>query len=268
MPHAVAAAASAVVGSITDQVSVRPSHIEHTTADGTNSAATTKAGRAWRWTASEDSASRPATVPDVENAPNRTHTSATPNGQRRRHHSERQQRAPNAASVTTRPEVIRLAVSSTATLRMTAPKAAAMTNAPASTDQSRAVLGPSVSGWAGSLGPSIAVEAVWADHLRNQDMTRAYGYGRPVQHRRKSTLQPTKGETSGASGVPSDIGSWPSARCAGASGGSGWPHDHDNRSHQELQEGSGRPRRLAALRTRDHHRLPRGQRRRQIDHAQ
>ena len=148
MPHAVAAAARAVVGSSTDQVLVRPSQIEHTTADGTNSAATNRAGRTWRWTASEDSASRPATVPKVEKAPNRTHTNATPNGQRRRHHSERQQRAPNAASVATCPEVIPLAVSSTATLRMRAPRAAAMTNAPPSTDQSRAVLGPPVSGWA------------------------------------------------------------------------------------------------------------------------
>jgi hypothetical protein len=30
-----------------------------------------------------------------------------------------------------------------------------------------------LSGWAGSLGPSIAVGAVWAHHLRNQDMTPA-----------------------------------------------------------------------------------------------
>src|SRR5215211_7611704 len=140
MPHAVAAAASAAVGSSTDHVSVRPSHIEHATAEGTNSAATTKAGRTWRWTASEDKASRPATVPNVEKAPNRTQISATPNGQRRRHHSERQQRAPNAASVATCPEVIRLAVSSTVTLRMRAPRAAARTNALASTYQSRAVL--------------------------------------------------------------------------------------------------------------------------------
>jgi hypothetical protein len=146
MPHAVAAAASAAVGSITDQVLVRPSQIEHTTADGTNSAATSRAGRTWRCTASEDSASRPATVLNVENAPNRTQTSATPNGQRRRHHSEMQQRAPNAASVATRPEVIRLAASSTETLRMRAPRAAAMTKAPASTDQSRAVLGATLSG--------------------------------------------------------------------------------------------------------------------------
>src|SRR5215213_4099796 len=111
MPHAVAAAASAVVGNSTDQVLVRPSQIEHTTAEGTNSAATSRAGRTGRWTASEDSANRPATVPDVENAPNRTHTSATPNGQRRRHHRDRQQTAPNAASVATCPEVNRLAVS-------------------------------------------------------------------------------------------------------------------------------------------------------------
>src|SRR3954447_20310140 len=173
MPHAVAAAASATVGRSTDQVVLRPSQIEHTTADGTNSAATSRAGRTWRWTASEDSANRPATVPDVENTPNRTQTSTTPNGQRRRHHRERQQRAPNTTSVATCPEVIRLAVSSTVTLRMRAPRAAAMTNAPASTDQSRAVLGASVSGWAGSLGASIAVGAVWAHHLRNQDIVRA-----------------------------------------------------------------------------------------------
>src|SRR5918911_4085481 len=113
MPHAVAAAASAAVGSITDQVLVRPSQIEHTTADGTNSAATSKAGRKWRWTASEDSASSSATVPDVENAPRRTQTSATPNGQRRRHHRERQLSAPNAMSMATRSEVIRLEASST-----------------------------------------------------------------------------------------------------------------------------------------------------------
>src|SRR3954462_11064647 len=140
MPHAVAAAESANVGRITDQVSVRPSQIEHTTADGTNRAATSRAGRTWRCTASEDSANRPATVPDVENAPNRTQTSATPNGQRRRHHSEMQQRAPNAASVTTCPEVIRLAASSTMTLRMSAPGTIAITKVLLSTDQSRAVL--------------------------------------------------------------------------------------------------------------------------------
>src|SRR4051812_12503910 len=160
MPHAVAAAASAAVGSITDQVLVRPSQIEHTTAHGTNSAATSRAGRTWRCTASEDSASRPATVPNVEKAPNRTQTSATPKGHRRRHQSEMQQRAPNAASTTTCPEVIRLAGASTVTLRMRAPRAAAMANAPASTYQSRAVLGATVSGRAESLGASIAVGAV------------------------------------------------------------------------------------------------------------
>src|SRR3954452_23005735 len=181
MPQAVAAAASASVSSNTDQVAVRPSQIEHTTAHGRNRAATSRAGRTWRCTASEDRANRPATVPDVENAPNRTQTRATPNGQRRRHHSEMQQRAPNATSVATRPEVIRLAVSSTVTRRMRAPRATAMTNAPASTDQSRAVLGPTVSGWAGSPGASIAVGAVWAHHLRSQDMTPAYGSGRPCK---------------------------------------------------------------------------------------
>src|SRR3954453_13287990 len=102
MPHAVAAAASAAVGSITDHVLVRPSQIEHTTADGTNSTATSRAGRTWRHTAREGSANRPATGPNVENAPNRTHISATPNGQLRRHHSEMQHRAPSAASVATR----------------------------------------------------------------------------------------------------------------------------------------------------------------------
>src|SRR3954451_21601169 len=146
MPQAVAAAASGNSGSITDQVSVRPSQIEHTTADGTNRAATSRAGRTWRCTASEDSANRPATVLNVENAPNRTQTSATPNGHRRRHHSEMQQRAPNAASVAPRPEVIRLAASSTETLRRRAPRAAARTKAPASKDQSRAVLGATLSG--------------------------------------------------------------------------------------------------------------------------
>ena len=86
MPHAVAAARAPSSAAAPTGVG-RPSQIEHTTADGTNSAATSRAGRTWRCTASEDSASRPATVPDVENAPNRTQTSATPNGQRRRHHS-------------------------------------------------------------------------------------------------------------------------------------------------------------------------------------
>ena len=177
MPQATAAAASAVVGSSTDQVSARPSQIEHTTADGTNRAATVRAGRTWRCTASEDSANRPATVPDVENAPNRTQTSATPTGQRRRHHSEMQQSAPNAMSMATCPEVIWLATSSTVTPRMSAPTAAAMTKAAASTDQSRTVLGATSSGWAGTPGASIAVGAVWAHHLRSHDMVRSYGSG-------------------------------------------------------------------------------------------
>src|SRR3954453_16110749 len=160
MPHPVAAAANAAVGRITDQVFDRPSQIEHTTAAGTNSAATSSAGLTWRCTASEASANRPATVPKVENAPNRTQSSATPNGQRRRHHSEMQQRAPKAASTTTCPEVIRLAVSSTEKLRMRAPRAPATMNAPASTDQSRAVLGATLSGPPEALGASIAVGAV------------------------------------------------------------------------------------------------------------
>ena len=106
MPHPVAAAARAAAGSITDQGLGRPSQMEHTTAAGTYKAAASRAGRTWRCTASEASASRPATEPKVVKAPNRTHTSATPNGQRRRHHSERQQTAPNATSVATCPEVI------------------------------------------------------------------------------------------------------------------------------------------------------------------
>src|SRR4051794_38411770 len=107
MPHAVAAAASANPGSITDQVLVRPSQIEHTTADGTYRAATSRAGRTWRCTASEDSANRPATVLNVENAPNRPPPSPTPTAPRRPPHSEMQKRAPNAASGPPRPEVIR-----------------------------------------------------------------------------------------------------------------------------------------------------------------
>src|SRR3954454_9537616 len=146
MPHAVAAAASAVVGSITDQVSVRPSQIEHTTADGRNRATTSRTGRTWRGTDSEDSANRPATVPNDENAPNRTQTSATPNAQRRPHHSEMQQRAPNAASVATPPEVCLLAAPSTVTFRMRAPRAAAMPKARAPTVQSRTVLDATLSG--------------------------------------------------------------------------------------------------------------------------
>src|SRR3954470_23648554 len=213
MPHAVAAAASATVGSITDQVLVRPSQIEHTTADGTNSAATSRAGLTWRCTASEDSANRPATVPNVENAPNRTQTSATPNGQRRRHHSEMQQRAPSATSVATRPEVIRLAASSTVTRRMRAPSAAAMTKAPASTDQSRAVLGATSSGCAASLGASIAAGAVCAHHLRSQDMVRSYGSGPPcnIDERRQCNRRKNKRRKRPASLRTSDRGRPPDA---------------------------------------------------------
>jgi hypothetical protein len=57
-----------------------------------------------------------------------------------------QQRAPSVASVATCPEVIRLAASSTVTLRMSAPSTTAMTKAHASTDQSRAVLRATSSG--------------------------------------------------------------------------------------------------------------------------
>src|SRR5438128_81292 len=95
--------------------------------------------------ASEASASTPATVPEVENVPNRTQMSATPNGQRRRHHSERQHRNPNTASRATCADVKELAVSFTAVRRTKAPRAVAMTKPTTSTDQSRAVLGPAVS---------------------------------------------------------------------------------------------------------------------------
>jgi hypothetical protein len=90
-----------------------------------------------------------------------------------------QHRTPNVASTATRPVVIRLPVKSPVTLSMKAPRAAAMTNAPASTDQSRAVLGPSLSGWAESLGASIAVGAVRAHHLRSHSILRSYGSGLP-----------------------------------------------------------------------------------------
>src|SRR5215216_936121 len=117
MPHPVAAAASAAAGSITDHVSARPSQIEHTTADGTNSAATSRAGRTWRWTASEESASRPATVPNVENAPSRTRTGAARIGHLRGVHIEGLFVAPNSVSMSTRPELNLFAVSSTETFR-------------------------------------------------------------------------------------------------------------------------------------------------------
>ena len=68
--------------------------------------------------------------------------------------------APNATSVATCVEVIGLAVTSPVTLKMTAPRAAAMTNAPTSKDQSRAVLGVTSSAYAGSLGASIAAGPV------------------------------------------------------------------------------------------------------------
>ncbi|MEZ5250454.1 MAG: hypothetical protein R2713_14960 [Ilumatobacteraceae bacterium] len=139
MPQAIAAAASAAVGSSTDVVLSRPSQIEHTTADGTNSAATSRAGRTWRYSASDDRASRPATVPDVESAPRSTHSRATPNGQRRRHHSDRQQSAPKVASTATCPADIGWAVTSPVMLRIDTPSATAPTNAVTSIHQSRAV---------------------------------------------------------------------------------------------------------------------------------
>ena len=111
-----------------------------------NSAAATKAGRTWRCTASDNSANKPATVPNVENAPSSTHSNATPNGQRRRHHSETQHTTPNTASRAACSEVIRMEVSSKVTIRMIAPIDKEMANATASTAQSRTVLGATSSG--------------------------------------------------------------------------------------------------------------------------
>ena len=91
---------------MTDTVLGRPSHPEHTIADGTKIAAISTAGRTLRCTANENRAKRPAIVPNVDNVPSKTHASATPNGQRLRHHKETQHRAPNAASMATCPGVI------------------------------------------------------------------------------------------------------------------------------------------------------------------
>src|SRR5690606_15746644 len=117
------------------------------------------------------------------------------------------------ASVATCPEDIRLAVSSTVTLSVRAPRATATTNAPVSTDQSRAVLGPSVSGWAGSLGASIAMRAVGAHHLRSQDMTRAYGSGRAsgIDEGRHRSRRGVRSQGRPASSRTSDRGRPPDA---------------------------------------------------------
>src|SRR5690606_2523147 len=127
------------------------------------------AGRTWRYTASEDRANRLGTVANVETAPSRTHTNATPNGHRRRHHNETQHSAPSTASVATFPDDRRGVAPSTVTVRVTTPSTTATANAVESTSQSRVVRGPTASVGVGSSGPDT-VGAVRAHHLDSQDI--------------------------------------------------------------------------------------------------
>ena len=87
--------------------------------------------------------------------------------------------------------------------------------------------------------PSHLARSVWA--TRSGLAASACRNRSPVQHRRKSTLQPTKGEKwEGAghpfghrkSGRPPDVVAHRSVQDGS--------HDHDNRSYEELQTNAGR----------------------------
>ena len=67
-----------------------------------------------------------------------------------------------------------------------------------------------------SLGAGAGVGAVWAHHLRSQDMTRSYGMGAPCNIDESRHRHRRKARKSDAADRPSDVGSWPSARCADA----------------------------------------------------
>ena len=121
-----------------------------TRADGTHSAAASRTGRRLRCTASEDSASSPAAVAEIENAPNRTQTSATPSGQRRRHHSERQAKRPARDVDDHLPEVVTAWRCRPALAQEERPERGGEEEPDGVDCPVAAVLGPAVSGWAGS----------------------------------------------------------------------------------------------------------------------
>src|SRR5665647_1734384 len=92
--------------------------------DGTHSAATSTTGRVGRYTARENRARSPGGVAEIETVPSRRQASATPSGQRRRHHSKRQASAPQETSMTTCVVDSGTTVSWSAGLRKSAPTAA------------------------------------------------------------------------------------------------------------------------------------------------
>lgn len=87
-------------------------------------------------------------------APDTAHTSATPSGQGRRHHSERQASDPQATSTTSCGVDNRPVLSRSVGIRKSAPSAAASRHPAASSALSRPDRGPSAFGRAGSTGAS------------------------------------------------------------------------------------------------------------------
>ena len=101
-------------------------------------------------------------------------TSATPSGQRRRHHSDRQASDPQPTSTTTVAASTRVGLSCSCGLRNSAPSAAARTHTAASRAMSRLVRGPTACGRTGSTGARSDVgTSRSAENLRGPDMTRA-----------------------------------------------------------------------------------------------
>jgi hypothetical protein len=93
-------------------------------------------------------------VAEIEKIPSTTPASATPNGQRRRHHSERQASAPQAKSTTICHGGYGAPPSCSDAPRA-APNPTASRNATTSTTQSRPVRGPIVSGSVASTGAGL-----------------------------------------------------------------------------------------------------------------
>ena len=91
---------------------------------------------------------------EIEAAPNTAQTSATPRGQRRRHHSARQASDPQPTSTISCGVDNGPALSLSVGIRKSAPSAAARRHPAASTALSRPVRGPAAFGWAGSTGAS------------------------------------------------------------------------------------------------------------------
>src|SRR6476620_8779828 len=154
IPQAVAANTSGVTSRTTESASVVGLYTAKTSRHGIHSTATSSACLPLRYTARENSARSPAGVAEIEAAPNTAQISATPRGQRRRHHNARQATEPQPTSTINCEVDNGPALSLRVGIKKNAPSAAARKHPAPSKTFSRAAPGPNAFGSSGSTGAS------------------------------------------------------------------------------------------------------------------